>query len=253
MNVELKYEYVLQYLHILDELQQNNRRFPYRGLQYNYIWEYLRLYFGDAPPGCAKKQTARLPPGGPAPLRSVCAITSLCWLLLCCKAGRQAEQLQRDQAKLTTTEEARALGKVKKRNTFLILWFSRVTVTPRRSSCIFTHAWEYIFRSVDLKWLPVAASSQCLLRGLLSCGLSVVAEPVAWSSPEEAPLRWMDLSEHGAGLRVLMRTVVMLGFHRQRVNWSWMFGLHRPYTKHFLIRQHLYSLKTGRLWSSLWR
>lgn len=48
-----------------------------------------------------------------------------------------------------------------------------------------------------------------------------------------------------AGLWVLMKTVIkmMLWFHWQWVNWSWMFGLCRPHTNHFLIQQKIYSFK----------
>lgn len=71
---------------------------------------------------------------------------------------------------------------------FLCVAVHRLYCTPACGSIFFP-------LSADLKWSLVAVSSQWLLRGLPSCGLSVVAERVAWSSPEEAPLCWMDVSE----------------------------------------------------------
>lgn len=111
-----------------------------------------------------------------------------------CCAARQAEQLQRpgdaDYNGQTHIDPARteafAIYVIFVSRRFAVYLSTRLYCTPACGS---------IFLSVDLKWLLVAVSSQWLLWGLPSCGLSVVAELVAWSSPEEAPLCWMDVSE----------------------------------------------------------
>lgn len=154
---------------------------------------------GSANATCtAQQQIARLPLRGTAPVRSVCAITSLHWSLLCCKAGRQAKQLQFSPGSTDNNGQAH-VGKVRNATFayFVILCPNIFTcnLLVDHVSSDFTHAWDYISHSLDLKWLLVAVSSQWLLWGLLFCGLSVVAEPVAWSSPEEAPLCWMDVCE----------------------------------------------------------
>lgn len=111
--------------------------------------------------------------------------------------GRQAKQLQRP-GDADNNGEAH-VRKVRNGTFayFVILRFKLFNCYLFGEHIFFnlTYPWEYILHSVDLKWLLVAVSSQWLLRGLLSCGLSVVAQPVAWSSPVEAPLCWMDVCE----------------------------------------------------------
>lgn len=113
--------------------------------------------------------------------------------------GRQAGRAAAETSEDAGYNGQAHVGKVRNATfAYLVIWCPNIFTFKQFAyhiSLFLTPAWEYIFHSVDLKWLLVAASSQWLLRGLPSCGLSVVAEQVAWSSPEEAPLCWMDVCE----------------------------------------------------------
>lgn len=187
--------------------------------------------FAAVLPGCAQKTNG----APPATWARPCAFSLRHYVgdcpLLCCKADRQASSC-RDSRECWQQRTGSCLES-QKCNVFRICGCNARCFSPLSSFADHTvfallHAWDY--RSLDLKWLLVAASSQWLPLGLLSCGLSVVTEPVAWSSPEEAPLCWMDVCEAAPNSELPMKAVIKmsLGFYRQRLNWSWMFGLYRP-------------------------
>lgn len=96
------------------------------------VWDsgaVLWFYGSMVLPGCAQKQTARLPLRGPAPGRLVCGMTSLCCSVLCCRlqAGRAAAET-RDQGR-PGDQERLLLGQ----SEHLVTWCPKVfTGNPLR-------------------------------------------------------------------------------------------------------------------------